>query len=1171
MIEYDARPRARRFIHWLAGILVALLAVGGISTPAFAAGGEVTVLPVDSSSTHNGMPVLTEGESYAFQLGYGSMDDGAVAVIALPEGISIPESALVVPAGNTAVESLAIDEDGRLVVTFNDPFPTDVNQGVLDLRFTLETVENSEVRDLVWTVDGETTTQTVIVTEPGEGPEATNTYSNKSAGWVSIPHSVVDGEVVIDSSALDVEIPYTVTVSSTDARDVTLTDTLGENLTFVDGSLAGSKVVRDANDLNPVTTELDGLPAISGTDFTHSFSAEANSVYTFTYSAKIADAAALDAIRDELQQAYDAVDAVQGGSYSVSLTNEVDVDGDQHTTNTSISGNVQGMEQPGTGDAFSKTADPSAVTLDEQLAAGASLGDGIPVTYTLGADLTVFADFADGPFALSRNVVIRDTLPAQSSWNTDVDGFLVLTDQDGEQIALTAAEGVSGNLENAMAADEYVNTYVVDGKNLYINIGRDVAAQYTLTAQATIETLPEWASSETAYETQYRVDNNAYFVFGDGRYEAKGASTTITAPKDTSDGVDDPSRFAKSAEGGTVAVTPGTSAMIPYTFTIGQDVGDAASSRIIDIIDHSVFDVTEETLPAIQESITGTYDWNYPLDGDTFDVSLDDEGNLVIAPNAAFPKDAPWGGSASAPFTGTWNITVELPTHVLQGKQTLDISNNARYEGDDQEIVYTSGFETRATSYGNEMEVRKRLYDPIADEFTSNLRVGLDEQGDLTQSDFVYRVDLMPHGTFTNMIEDVADVLPEGIEFLGFVAADDVQSGETTGGDSYDIPGSNITAVYDVEENTVTLERGRLTSGENVSLYFKVQVTDYEANVGITNMIGASGATITPTNDYPLSLLKRDSTNASTLITDPDARFSVLASDGETEVLTGLRVEEGRILTADGTTPVVAETGTYWLREDVAPDGYEKTDELSLITVEDDGGSADVVLYNTPGSTVEPDLTYAIGDVVWIDADKDGRQSDSEQVLPGVTVELIRDGEVIATTTTDDRGRYLFDELPAGEYEVQFTLTEEQQEIYAFTEQNVGSDDAVDSDADPETGRTGTIVLGEDNIHLTHDYEWADVRATQGIDPTWDAGVIVLDVTDPEEPGTEVPGDGSEEPGTDVPDGGSDGGVDPSHPGTPGVNELPRTGGALPLGIAGVALLLLVAGVALFIRRGRTA
>ena len=1159
MSEHIARrSRARILTTWLAGVLAALLAVAGLSTPALAAGGSVTVFPVESGSVHDGTPVLTEGGTYVFQLGYGSMDDGAVVAIGLPEGITIPEAALVVPAGNTAVASLAMNAAGDLVVTFRDPFPTDVNQGVLDLSFVVDQVARSEARDLVWNVGGTPTTQRVIVTRPGEAPQSTGTSSAKTVGGVNIPHSVVDGRVVIAPSALDAVLPYTVTVSSADARDVTLTDTLGAHLAYVGGSLSGSKTVRDENDLNPATTALTELPSISGSTFTHSFRAEANSVYTFTYQAKIADAAELEALRVELQAAYDAVDPLNGGSYSVSLTNRVDVNGGARSTTTRISGTVKGQDRPGTGAAFGKSVDPTAVQLDERLSAGAALDEPIAATYTLRADLTVFAPFADGPFALTRNVVVRDTLPAEVRWNTDAADVVTATDQSGAVVTLTPARGLEGDLESAIAADEYRHTYVIDGKNLFVNLGADVAATYTLKLRASIDALPQRASGENPYATQYRVDNTARFVYAAGRYETKTASTTITVPKDTSGGVDDPNRFAKTTPAGTVSVTSGTSTTIPYTFTIGANVGDAASSRIVDEVDHDVFDVTEKTLPAIKASITGAYDHNFPLDGDTFDVTLDADGDLVIAPNDAFPKDAAWGASAAAPFTKSWTVTVGLPTQIVQGKQTIAIDNAARYEGEGQEIVYTSISRTKATSFGNEMEVRKRVYDAVNDAFTGSLRVEMDAEGQLVRDEFVYRVELTPHGTFTNMVEDVVDVLPAGVEFVGFVDPDDVATGETSGATTYRIPGTNITADYDAATDTVTLERGRLVSGQTLALHFAVRVTDFRANVGITNVINAASATITPTNDLPLSLLKRDSTDAAKLITDPTARFSVLADDARTVVLNDLRVVEGKIVTATGATPTVKTAGTYWLREDVAPAGYQKATEPVRITVAANGVSDDVVLYNTPGVTEEPEKTYAIGDVTWIDADKDGRQDDDEQVLPGVSVALIRDGEVIATTTTDDRGRYLFDELPAGEYRVRFTLTDEQKKTYVFTQADAGTDDTLDSDADTATGLTQTIVLGPDNVHLTQDYAWNDVRATEGIDPTWDAGVIVRAAT--VDPAPSIPGQ-------DLPT------VDPAKPGTPEVGALATTGGAAPVGVAALAALLLLAGgaVALVARRRRTA
>src|SRR5690606_32682181 len=157
---------------------------------------------------------------------------------------------------------------------------------------------------------------------------------------------------------------------------------------------------------------------------------------------------------------------------------------------------------------------------------------------------------------------------------------------------------------------------------------------------------------------------------------------------------------------------------VPYTFTIGAEVGDAALSRIVDVVDHAVFDVTEATLPAIKASITGVYAERYPLDGDTFDVSIDGDGNPVIAPNSAFPKSSVSGESAEAPFTGAWNVTISLPTHALEGKQTVDIDNTARYEGADEDLIYLSSSSTRATSYGDEMELRKNVYDAVNDAYT---------------------------------------------------------------------------------------------------------------------------------------------------------------------------------------------------------------------------------------------------------------------------------------------------------------------------------------------------------------------------------------------------------------------------------------------------------------------
>ncbi|WP_284327445.1 SdrD B-like domain-containing protein [Demequina litorisediminis] len=102
-------------------------------------------------------------------------------------------------------------------------------------------------------------------------------------------------------------------------------------------------------------------------------------------------------------------------------------------------------------------------------------------------------------------------------------------------------------------------------------------------------------------------------------------------------------------------------------------------------------------------------------------------------------------------------------------------------------------------------------------------------------------------------------------------------------------------------------------------------------------------------------------------------------------------------------------------------------------------------------------------------------------------------GKVLKTTTTNSEGRYLFDLLEAGEYRVKFTLTPAQAAIYTLTQADVGANDRVDSDAARATGETGVISLTSTSPALVSaaSYTHGDVQALLGIDPTWDAGVVL--------------------------------------------------------------------------------
>lgn len=104
--------------------------------------------------------------------------------------------------------------------------------------------------------------------------------------------------------------------------------------------------------------------------------------------------------------------------------------------------------------------------------------------------------------------------------------------------------------------------------------------------------------------------------------------------------------------------------------------------------------------------------------------------------------------------------------------------------------------------------------------------------------------------------------------------------------------------------------------------------------------------------------------------------------------------------------------------------------------------------------------TASIGDMVFLDSGTGLESSfNSGPGVAGVTVELMNAAgtSVLATTTTNSGGEYLFNDLAAGTYEVKFISPSN----YHFGTQGVGgsADAGIDSSANATTGMTGQIVL----------------------------------------------------------------------------------------------------------------
>jgi protocatechuate 3,4-dioxygenase beta subunit len=153
---------------------------------------------------------------------------------------------------------------------------------------------------------------------------------------------------------------------------------------------------------------------------------------------------------------------------------------------------------------------------------------------------------------------------------------------------------------------------------------------------------------------------------------------------------------------------------------------------------------------------------------------------------------------------------------------------------------------------------------------------------------------------------------------------------------------------------------------------------------------------------------------------DEDGDASI---DGSERGIVGLTVE---LYDAGGSLVATVVTDTAGRFLFTAADGLILGEEYTVVLVDgltDHVPSTATTIIASPNDTgvvfgLQP--TVSVGDLVWFDVDRDGRQDEGEPGIAGVTVRLYdADGELVATTTTDEDGRYLFVGLPYGAYTVE--------------------------------------------------------------------------------------------------------------------------------------------------------
>ena len=177
-------------------------------------------------------------------------------------------------------------------------------------------------------------------------------------------------------------------------------------------------------------------------------------------------------------------------------------------------------------------------------------------------------------------------------------------------------------------------------------------------------------------------------------------------------------------------------------------------------------------------------------------------------------------------------------------------------------------------------------------------------------------------------------------------------------------------------------------------------------------------------------------------------------------------------------TQVVGPNGQY-LFDNLPAGNYtiQVTPPADFVGTADPDGTIDNMTMLTLGvneTNLDQDFGYnqpngRLGDFVWLDSNANGVQDAGENGIANVTVNLIQNGQVIATQQTGGQGDYLFDGLTAGTYQVDVVETTLPAGLNETT-QNAGGNDATDSDVNAN-GDPVTVVLADDNSEdLTIDF-----------------------------------------------------------------------------------------------------
>ena len=869
----------------IAMVSMAALSLGLISVTSATA--HANKAPVSIDVLHKGQvisndAVVPEGDEIQLRVQYDAAQPigGTQINIELPPEISVKGDL----PGNEAIDSIVGDGNGSVAVTFKDPIPSGIAEGAFVITLNTESVQTDTAAPINWQIgDDKGGVNLVVEREVPPIVEIVDGYGksvtpNNLDGFVRIDEAPSYAFLGLKPSIADEVLSYTLVLDSADARDnYEISDELDAGLSFVPGSFTASITTSTG------TSAVPFAPKIVGQTMSEQVSVPAQSRLTMNYQVKVNDVVALES---ELKKRFEARNDVPG-DYQVLLQNKAIFGGiEERTADVRVRGNIPGV---GVGENFAKSGNWSSI--DVLSGDDGTLNPAAEMNYRFHADLTVW-DNRNNNFTLKRNVVLSDTLIEQASWETGTD--FISVSGDGPIQKLSEARNFAGSADE-FAATEYIGKYAVVGQTLLVNVGQDKSTKINIHARAALNTVAglHGAPSKTMLGgTSYAWNNRAVFSYEDGvNAERDHNATVVVLPKDYEGGVNDAAAFNKTTQSDAVRVSPGEQAQVPYRFTIdtGKPQIDPLKSKIVDEVDTAVFDIADiNTVP-----VSGRYG-DTPLAQEHFALSLNKAGHLEIKLSEAGKKLV-----AGEKPGKQWIVDLVLTTVPFDAtnKETFEIYNRASLLGEKTEWDYWSDEKSEATSFGDEAELRKRVYDDKTGSWVSNLNAVI-EGGEFVAPRFVYSIELIPRGNYGKQfavgVYPRQDVLPASVDFLGFVDVD--ANGAPVDGESsateIDING-NLMASYDAGVVTVSQKPGTNldpTQGRIVA-YFAVSGND--TSQSIVNTITGSSATIHPVGDPSISIVKWNDEGATP---DYDAAGTLLnpGFDGDFNEAPGKQLAVGK-------------------------------------------------------------------------------------------------------------------------------------------------------------------------------------------------------------------------------------------------------------------------------------